>query len=260
MKPSLFIGSSSEGLPFAYALQENLEDDALVTVWKQDVFKVGQYNLESLMKQLDKTDFGVFVLSMDDVLRMRGEEHSAARDNVIFEFGLFLGKLGRENCVIAAAKGKGGHLPTDFLGLGVLSFDAERSDENWQASLGPASDKIRASLANVVPAAAKMPPELHLSIMERRDKLSDTQRRMLFKLDGLLPATSSDISGQFPEMIEPEIYYRMEHLRLLMFLTVAEGKFVFTDEYKRAEVRSQYLGRRLSPMYPPGMKKLKVPK
>src|SRR5262245_48625976 len=74
MKLRAFVGSSTEGREIAYALQENLEDDAVVTVWDQDIFRVTEYILQSLLKALDVTDIGIFVFSPDDDSKIRGKK------------------------------------------------------------------------------------------------------------------------------------------------------------------------------------------
>ena len=70
-RPRLFVGSSHESLDYAYAIQQNLDDDAEVTVWKQGIFQLTKTAVESLIKALDKSDFAVFVFAPNDVLRLR---------------------------------------------------------------------------------------------------------------------------------------------------------------------------------------------
>ena len=53
-KPLIFIGSSSEGLEIALAIQANLRDISELVVWKQGVFGLGQTYIESLELQLEK--------------------------------------------------------------------------------------------------------------------------------------------------------------------------------------------------------------
>lgn len=94
--PRLFIGSSTEGRTIATALRSNLEGDAEVAVWNENVFQLGFGTLETLVGELDRHDFALLVLTPDDVLTTRGERHPSPRDNVLFELGLFMGRLGRE--------------------------------------------------------------------------------------------------------------------------------------------------------------------
>ena len=149
-KPSLFIGSSTEKLKLAYAIQENLEHDCETTVWTQGIFSLTKATLESFMSKLQKSDYGVFILTPDDVTKMRGQTYNIARDNVIFELGLFIGGVGRERTFFVVPRGVDDlHLPTDLLGITSADYDPDRSDNNEIAALGAACNKIRREIKEV---------------------------------------------------------------------------------------------------------------
>lgn len=147
MKPKIFIGSSVESLDIAYALQENLEHDAEITVWTQGIFDLSRYTLDVLIDALDSFDFGIFVLAPDDITKIRKEEYQTVRDNVIFELGLFIGKLSKErNFLVIPRDQEDFHLPTDLLGLTPATFEPNREDKNLNAALGPACHKIKKAI------------------------------------------------------------------------------------------------------------------
>jgi hypothetical protein len=147
LRPTLFIGSSSESIEVAYAAQVNLEDAADVIVWNQGIFELSKFYLESLLDGLDECDFGLFVFAPDDVTAIRGTELKTARDNVIFELGLFFGRLGRERSFIVMPKGvEDFHLPSDLLGVTTATYRPPDKPERLQAALGPACFQIQKAI------------------------------------------------------------------------------------------------------------------
>lgn len=97
--------------------------------------------LESLTKALEAADFAVLVLTPDDFTESRGDSSPSPRDNVVFELGLFLGRLGRERTFFVYDNSKPLKLPSDLLGIAAATF-GPRSDGNIQAAVGPACNAI----------------------------------------------------------------------------------------------------------------------
>jgi hypothetical protein len=145
-KPKIFIGSSTEGLDIAYAVQENLQNDGEITVWTQGVFQLSTPIITSLLKQLNNFDFAIFVFSMEDMVKMRGTELSTVRDNVIFETGLFAGRLGIERVYFIKPGGQQEmRLPTDLLGVVAGEYD-NRIDNNFVAATGVFCNQVRQNI------------------------------------------------------------------------------------------------------------------
>jgi hypothetical protein len=130
-------------LEFARAVRTNLATDAEVTLWNEGVFALGSTFIESLVTALPRFDFAVLVLTGDDLLRSRQSESLSPRDNVLFELGLFTGRLGRARTFIAHQREPSPRIPSDLAGVTTATYDWPRQDGNHVAALGPACDSIR---------------------------------------------------------------------------------------------------------------------
>ena len=145
-RPRVFIGSSSEGLNVANDVQSLLHREFLVEVWNQGtIFGLGNATLEDLEAAVLAYDFGIFVFTPDDRLEARGSVRTVARDNVLFEFGLFVGKLTRKRAFIVRSPDVS--LPSDLAGINTATYDP--SSPNLAAALGPACQSIRAAIAQI---------------------------------------------------------------------------------------------------------------
>ena len=136
MRPRIFIGSSGEAIDVCGALQQELDRDFEVTVWNQDVFHLTYDALDSLLAALDSSDAGVFVLRPDDITESRGQSSPTVRDNVIFELGMFIGRLGRDRSFLLTPNISALRFPSDLSGIITSHYDAERFDRQPRAAVG----------------------------------------------------------------------------------------------------------------------------
>ncbi|MCK9436714.1 MAG: nucleotide-binding protein [Proteiniphilum sp.] len=131
IKKKLFIGSSSEELKLAKRAKLILEKDFDVTIWDEkvwdsSVFKINQNFLSDLLKATLQFDFGILLGTNDDKVTFRGKAVLQPRDNVLFELGLFTGRLGTSKCAFLIDKKI--KLLSDFGGLSLAQFQMGNSD------------------------------------------------------------------------------------------------------------------------------------
>jgi predicted nucleotide-binding protein len=144
-KPRVFIGSSSESLHVAEAIQLGLEHVAECTIWSQSTFGLSSTTIESIVDAALEFDYAVLVLTPDDMVTKRGEALAAPRDNIIFELGLFTGILGRARTFMVYNRDSGLHLPSDLAGVTAATY-SDRADNNIEAALGPVCTRIKRAM------------------------------------------------------------------------------------------------------------------
>ena len=145
-KPRIFLGSSGKQAKLLQALTRGLEDIAHVEPWTTS-FNPGTTTLERLLELTQEVDFAVFAFARDD-WTTSGSSASAPtesgqaspRDNVIFEAGLFGGKLGMRRTFILHANGA--KLPSDLLGLTCVRY----GDATSAAEMRVVNQKLRKAI------------------------------------------------------------------------------------------------------------------
>lgn len=150
-KIRVFIISSAEGLGVARAIQNAFEHDPFQTViWTDGVFRATHYALQALEEQLDNTDFAVAIAHCDDLTVSRGRDWPAPRDNVIFELGMFLGRLGRARAILMEPRDEGVKLPSDLAGVTTIGY-RYKTGNDAASLMGPACNNLREHILRLGP-------------------------------------------------------------------------------------------------------------
>ena len=233
-KPSVFVGSSTEGLAFARAVRSNLQNDAEITLWNEGFFRPGVTFIEALVNSLPRFDFAVLVFQADDLTSSRGVESFTPRDNVVFELGLFMGRLGRSRTFIVYEESSNVKMPTDLAGLTTAPF-TPRKDGDHRSAVGPACDSIRdviRDLGTSEAKTAKKVSEIQSQQNEHGQQLARQEaeiRSIRFALEGIV--TKYEIK-KLQALIKEEaflcyysddLYNEMKRLRALSFVQNYDG-------------------------------------
>jgi len=142
-KLRVFIISSVEALPIARAVQDAFEHDNFhVVLWTNDVFTVANYPIEDLERELEVADFAIAIAQPDDLVRIRKDQRLAPRDNVIFELGFFMGRLGRARAILMEPRGEDVKLPSDLTGTTTISYKFAEG-AGLSVAMSPACNRLR---------------------------------------------------------------------------------------------------------------------
>lgn len=127
-KPVVFIGSSGARKFVAESLRLKLKPliDGEVRVWTDDeIFSPSSVTLDALIEQSKLCDFGIFIFGADDKVNSKGKNHSAPRDNVVFEGGMFTGTCGLCRTFFICEDDIKLKMPSDLSGVTFLKFSLQ---------------------------------------------------------------------------------------------------------------------------------------
>lgn len=177
-KPRIFLASSSEAGDLLTELFVLISkgDWCLVRPWNFSTFEAGKSFFDSLYDNTRDIDFAVILYTGDDQTSSRGVTQAAPRDNVIFELGFFLARLGPE-AVIVVSPINVPKIPSDYSGYAVLSYDP---------STGSPTEYL-------TPAAAQVKLQLKKKWQSRQEPTTDKSQEPVKSIDIVYKRASGGI-------------------------------------------------------------------
>ena len=160
LKRRIFIGSSSEGLARAREIAQLIASDTTTAQLWSGIFEPGYLTFEALEEMLAEADAAVFIATPDDKAVIRGRTLAVPRANVLLEFGLVAGRLGRHN--IAICQYGGTELPSDLKGLTVIEMDPTDTPPDAPTTFADdfrrhSVEQLKAWSAGLLPTAEMVP-------------------------------------------------------------------------------------------------------
>ena len=149
LSPCCSSGGATEDLAIAEQIQLNLKHAEIVAkIYTNEVFGPSGVPIEDLLAQIDTSDFAAFVFGTNDKVISRKEEHHAPRDNIVFELGLFMGRLGRNRAYIIKEHKSNLKIPTDLLGVIPITYVGDPTQDS-STVLAPVCSELRKVIKEV---------------------------------------------------------------------------------------------------------------
>jgi hypothetical protein len=128
-KPKIFIASSGRTLELAKQLRAQLNQDYCAPdLWTEvGQANVGKSILAMLMEATREYEFAIVILAKDDVMATNLGDTRKARDNCVFEAGLFMGVIGADRCILLSSVEES-DLPSDLRGVIYQPFTEKDLD------------------------------------------------------------------------------------------------------------------------------------
>ena len=164
------------------------------------MFGLSSGTLETLVASLDRFDFAVLVVDRADTTVSRGKDKNVPRDNVVFELGLFMGGLGREQTFMVFNQTQPLDLPSDLAGVTAGTYQPQSSG-NLNAALGAVSTKIKQQIQRLGLREARRSKDMATAAESVRMTIAQLER-LIKLLAESRKVELSIIASRFSSMID----------------------------------------------------------
>jgi hypothetical protein len=180
--PKLFIGSSSESKLLLDILMNKLKADATITPWTdRSIFRPARFYVDDLLRIPHLFDFGLFLFEPDDTVVSRGIITAMPRDNVIFELGLFMSRLGLKRA-FAMAPRNSVKILSDIAGLKLIEYDESDRIKDIRSSLATQQDQTTRKKLH-----ASLRQELKKVLKPAIEDIKELLRQGVIEMPGVFP-------------------------------------------------------------------------
>lgn len=197
-------------------------------MWNEGLFGLGKTFIETLTNALSRFDFAILVLTPDDFVQSRSTEVFGPRDNVVFELGLFMGRLGRERTFILHQSDGELKIPTDLSGVTSAVYRWPREDRSHKAAVGAASDSIRNAIRDLGVSDVKAHNQIR-DIKSRQESAESQLRTLQIVIRGLVTHFEYDklrglaAEGPFMVKFHNDMYEELKRLDAIRYVKPRVG-------------------------------------